>query len=81
MDDALRLLTVQFLAWTACAPRTYAEAMAAWPTSCPRLTVWEDALDGDLVRLEPAVGAAMAESAVVLTPRGRALLAEAALPV
>jgi hypothetical protein len=78
MDQALRLLTVQFLAWTAQAPRTYAEAMAAWRTFCPRLPVWEDALDGGLVRLEPVPGAAMAESAVMLTPSGRALLAAAA---
>ena len=77
MDEALRLLLVQFLAWTARAPRTYAEAMAAWRTSCPRLPVWEDALDGDLVRLEPVPGAAMADSLVVLTRRGRSLLADA----
>jgi hypothetical protein len=77
MDQALRLLTVQFLAWTARAPRTYADTMAAWRTSCPRLPVWEDALDGGLVRLEPVPGAAMAESAVVLTSRGRALLVDA----
>jgi hypothetical protein len=74
MDDALRLLTVQFLAWAACAPRTYAEAMAAWRTSCPRLPVWEDALDGGLVRVEPVAGAAMADSVIALTPRGEALL-------
>jgi len=73
MDDALRLLTTQFLAWAARARRTYAEAMAAWRTSCPRLPVWEDALDGGLVRVEPVPGAAMADSLVVLTPRGRAL--------
>lgn len=76
MDDAVRLLTVQFLAWTERAPRTYGEAMAAWRTSCPRLPVWEDALDGGLVRVEPSPGGgAMADSAVVLTPRGRAALA------
>ena len=74
MEDALRLLTTQFLAWTASAPRTYAEAMAAWRTSCPRLPVWEDALDGGLVRVEPVPGTAMADSPVVLTPLGRALL-------
>lgn len=77
MDDALRLLTAQFLAWVESAPRTYGEAMAAWRTSCPRLPVWEDALDGGLVRVEPAPGGAMADSAVVLTPRGEALLAAA----
>jgi hypothetical protein len=78
MDDALRLLTAQFLAWAACAPRTYGEAMAAWRTSCPGLPVWEDALDGGLVRVEPVPGASMAASLVVVTPRGRALLADAA---
>lgn len=78
MDDALRLLTIQFLAWVESAPRTYGEAMAAWRTSCPRLPVWEDALEGGLVRLEPVPGAAMADSAVALTPRGEALLAASA---
>ena len=78
MDDALRSLTVQLLAWAAYAPRTYAEAMAAWRTSCPRLPVWEDALEEDLVRLEPMPGAAMADSLVALTPRGRAVLDAAA---
>ena len=78
MDDALRLLTVQFLAWAASAPRTYAQAMDAWRTSCPRLPVWEDALDGGFVEVEPAPSGAMADSRIVLTPRGRASLAGAA---
>lgn len=78
MDDALRLLTLQFLAWAESGPRTYGDAMAAWRTSCPRLPVWEDALDNGLVRVEPAPGAAMADSPVALTPRGRAVLAAAA---
>jgi hypothetical protein len=26
--------------------------MEAWKTSCPRLTVWEDAVTGALVRVE-----------------------------
>jgi hypothetical protein len=29
--------------WVAARPRPYAEVMEAWRTSCPRLTVWEDA--------------------------------------
>ncbi len=77
MDDALRLLTIQFLAWTACAPRTYAQAMDAWRTSCPRLPVWEDAVDAGLVEVESAPGKATAHSLVVLAPRGRATLAAA----
>ena len=78
MDDALRLLTVQFLAWAAGAPRTYGQAMDAWRTSCPRLPVWEDALEGGLVQIQCAPGAAMADSPIVLTPRSRALLDAAA---
>jgi hypothetical protein len=77
MDDALRLLTVQFLVWAAQAPRTYTEAMDAWRTSCPRLPVWEDAVDAGLVRVETAPGGAMANSPITLTPRGRAMLADA----
>ncbi len=81
MDDAVRLLTIQLLAWAADAPRTYAQAMDAGRTSCPRLPVWEDALDGSLVEVEAAPGAAMADSPIVLTPRGRASLAGAAAVV
>lgn len=40
------------LVWLARAPRTYAETMEAWRTSCPRLTVWEDALERGLVARE-----------------------------
>ena len=30
--------------------RPYSEVMEAWRTSCPRLPVWEDAVDQDLVQ-------------------------------
>ena len=76
MPDAARLLTLQFLDWVAVRPRTYAEAMDAWRSSCPRLSIWEDALGDGLVRIEP--GATRNESQVVLTPRGRAVLEAAA---
>ncbi len=35
--------------WIARKPRPYAEVMDAWRTSCPRLTVWEDAVDRGFV--------------------------------
>lgn len=57
----------EFLTWVARSPRTYADAMEAWRSSCPRYTVWEDALAADLVRV--------AESQVMLTPRGETMLA------
>jgi hypothetical protein len=65
-------LTQQFLAWVAHAPRSYGDAMDAWRTSCPRMTVWEDAIGDRLVRLEN--GGAMRDAKVILTPRGRAAL-------
>ena len=76
--DPSALLLRQFLAWVADRPRGYAETMAAWRTSCPRLQVWEDATEGGLVRLDPGTGATQGEARVALTAAGRALLAAAA---
>ncbi len=42
-------LILDLVEWVAAAPRPYAEVLDAWRTSCPRLTVWEDALDRGLV--------------------------------
>ena len=66
-------LTLQFLAWIGEAPRAYGEVMDAWRTSCPRLSIWEDALQGGLVAVEPG-RCAMRERVVSLTERGRAAL-------
>ena len=49
MSDVLIPLTIDFLAWLEAAPRSYAEVMDVWRTSCPRLTIWEDAVDAGLV--------------------------------
>jgi hypothetical protein len=65
-------LTLQFLAWVADGPRTYGEAMDAWRSTCPRLSIWEDAVRDGLVRLEN--GGAMKSSLVVLTLGGKARL-------
>jgi hypothetical protein len=70
MPEAVSLLMLQFLDWVASRPRTYAEAMDAWRTSCPRLSVWEDALIGDLIQIN---GRALRPE-MALTPRGRATL-------
>jgi hypothetical protein len=64
------LLMLQFLAWVADRPRTHADVMDAWRSTCPRMTVWEDAIIGGLVRLENG-----GQRTVSLTPRGRALMA------
>ena len=43
--------------WVAARPRPYDEVMEAWRTSCPRLTIWEDAVDRGLVVREQKAGA------------------------
>ena len=44
MSDSPSLIMIQFLSWVADRPRSYAETMDAWRTTCPRLSVWEDAV-------------------------------------
>lgn len=51
MSEVLRPLMLDLVAYVAEAPRPYAEVMDAWRTNCPRLTVWEDALEAGLVAL------------------------------
>ena len=73
MSEAASLIMRQFLAWVADRPRTYPETMEAWRSTCPRLSVWEDAIIDGLVRIDNAAG-----RAVVLTERGRVALEDAA---
>jgi hypothetical protein len=70
---AASALTVQLLAWLAREPRTYAEAMDVWRTSCPQLSVWEDAIADDFVEVVRTRN----ESHARVTARGTAVLAEA----
>jgi hypothetical protein len=74
MTAPVSLIMVQFLAWVAERERSYAEAMEAWRTSCPRLSVWEDATLDRLVRLDAD---ADRRTLVRLTARGRAVLTAA----
>jgi D-3-phosphoglycerate dehydrogenase len=65
-------LLLDFLEWLATGVRPYDEVMEAWRTSCPRLTVWEDAREaGYVVRVRGEAGVV-----VQLTHEGRAFLAE-----
>jgi DNA-binding NtrC family response regulator len=49
MSNELDPLVLDLVEWVAKEPRTYTELMEAWRTSCPRLTVWEDAVDRGFV--------------------------------
>jgi hypothetical protein len=71
MAEPVSLIMRQFLDWVATRPRTYAEAMDAWRTSCPRLSVWEDAQIEGFIQFESG---SSQSAAVVLTRRGRAAL-------
>jgi hypothetical protein len=71
MPDALvfpptRALTLQFFTWVSAAERRCADVMDAWQSSCPRLSIWEDALIDGPVSFEGG--------RVELTEPGRALL-------
>lgn len=56
------------------APRPYAEVIEAWRTSCPRLTVWEEATERGLVAFRPVADGALL---VAATEAGQDALAAA----
>jgi len=51
-DTVVEALIVDLLLWLEARERTYDEAIGAWRTSCPRLTVWEDANERGLIAIE-----------------------------
>lgn len=53
MCDAADALTLQLLEWITDRPRTYAEVLDAWRTTCPRLSIWEDACSDGLIDYDP----------------------------
>ncbi len=72
MSDGLDPLILDLVEWVARTPRTYMEVMEAWRTSCPRLTVWEDAVErGYLVRIAGGPGR---DASVTVTIQGLAFL-------
>ena len=60
----------QMLEWISERPRTYAEVLDVWRTSCPRLSIWEDACIDGLIEAEGG-----SASVVSLSAKGRAFLA------
>lgn len=65
--QAPEALVMDLLSFLAAGPRPYDEVMQAWRTSCPRMPVWEDALDLGFVERR--------RRTVVLTEAGRKRLA------
>jgi hypothetical protein len=52
----------ELLDWVDRRPRTYAEAMEAWTSNCPRHPAWDDALSDGLIQV--------VKGEVSLTPLG-----------
>ncbi|MGY3620895.1 hypothetical protein ACVJGD_007091 [Bradyrhizobium sp. USDA 10063] len=55
MQETTDALVLDLVEWIARGPRPYAEVMETWRTSCPRLTVWEDAIDRGYIARRPTV--------------------------
>jgi hypothetical protein len=71
MSDTLAPLILDFLEWIAVRARPYSEVMDVWRTSCPRLTVWEDANERGFIARRQVEGR---EVIVDLTAAGRSFL-------
>jgi D-3-phosphoglycerate dehydrogenase len=71
--DALILDLLEFVAGD---ERSYVDVMEAWRTSCPRLPVWEEANERNLIARVRVDGVAR----VRITPAGLALLKEGGRP-
>jgi hypothetical protein len=70
-DVRIEPLVLDLLEWVAREPRPYAEVMDAWRTSCPRLAVWEEAVDRGLLVSQAIPGRGVI---VAVTPAGLGVL-------
>ena len=65
-------LVLDLVEWIGREPRPYSEAIETWRTSCPRLTIWEDAVDRGYVARRPTADGLR----VTVTERGTKFLRE-----
>jgi hypothetical protein len=72
MSESANLLMLEFLFWISSRRRTYAETMNAWQSTCPRHTIWEDAMIDGYIQLNR--NETLRDPEVTLTANGRALL-------
>jgi hypothetical protein len=72
MAQPLDPLILDLVEWIAAEPRTYLDVMDAWRTNCPRLTVWEDALERGYVSRRPGAHGGF----VAVTSAGVSFLAQ-----
>lgn len=84
MSDIKEPLIRDLVAWCARHQRSYAEVLDAWRTSCPRLTVWEDAIERGLLETRPGgagTGGGSVGLMVAVTDKGRDLLGRASVEI
>jgi hypothetical protein len=55
MVETTDALVLDLVEWVAREPRPYAEVLEVWRTYCPRLTIWEDAVDRGFVARRPSI--------------------------
>jgi hypothetical protein len=73
MTETTDALVLDLVEWIGREPRLYSEVIETWRTSCPRLTIWEDAVDRGYVTRRPVAGQGVH---VAITPSGEKFLRE-----
>ena len=71
MAEAINALVLDLVEWIARVPRPYSEVIETWRTSCPRLTIWKDAVEAGYVARQTRAGAG---PMVTVTEDGKRLL-------
>jgi hypothetical protein len=71
MQESADPLVLDFVEWIAREPRLHSEVIATWRSSCPRLTIWEDAADSGYVTRATVAGVGII---VTVTEDGERLL-------
>ena len=71
MPETTDALVLDLVEWIGREPRLYSEVIETWRTSCPRLTIWEDAVDRGYVAREEVAGTGVR---VAITEGGKKVL-------
>jgi hypothetical protein len=71
MAEMIDALVLDLVEWIARTPRPYSEVIETWRTSCPRLTIWEDAVEAGYVARQNRAGSV---PMVTVTADGERLL-------
>ena len=77
MTETTDALVLDLVEWIGREPRLYSEVIETWRTSCPRLTIWEDAVDRGYVARQPTAVAAYASRSPKAAPNSCASTAAA----